>query len=545
MATVIVNGIRIEAHRGETIFDVADRCTDETSAIPRSCDRIGRCKECIVEVLEGGDALSPPTAIEEFLERFRDDKKRLFRLACQAQILRDDADVRVESFKRHLRIATEGRPVPDGFDPWIRVADGGVWCDGRRVADHDGAVLGLALDIGTTTVVGHVVDLADGRTLAREAFENPQQYGGSDVVRRISYDAQYPGQMTRSIIRQANRVLHESAIDPRAIFAVTVAGNTTMRDLFFGLDVKGIGQQPFVSSTQRDVQEGRRESTALRAAAADLGLEVHPAAQVYGLPLVSHHVGSDMAAVLATVSAEAHDGPFMVVDIGTNTEVVLGHGQRLVCASCPAGPAFEGGRVSCGMAASEGAITALRRVDGAWQFEQIGQRVSRGICGSGLVDLLAELRTSGEMDPLGRFLNGTFRLPVLEAASLYFSRADAAELAQAKAANGVGQWMLLRRMGLKIDDIATYYLAGAFAHHLDLERAQRIGLILPVPDERIVRLGNASIEGARGALVSRTCRERIEQLVNRIEHVELEREPDFFEMYAEMMRIQPIPAEGL
>jgi len=545
MAMVILNGQRIEAHPGETLFTIADRCSESAPPIPSSCNRAGRCKECIVEVLEGADALTPPTAHEEFLERFRDEKKRVFRLACQARILRAEGEIRVETFKRHLRIATEGRPVPDAFDPWVRAADGAVFCDGQRLADYAGSVFGLALDVGTTTVVGHVVDLADGRTIAREAFENPQQYGGSDVVHRISYDAGHPGQLTRSIILQTNRVLRESTVDSRTIFAVTVAGNTTMRDLFFGLDVQTVGQQPFVSRTQLEMRAGQRESTALRASAADLGLEVHPAARVYGLPLVSHHVGADMAAVMATIPTDAHEGPFMVVDIGTNTEVVLGVGGRLVCASCPAGPAFEGGRVSCGMTAAQGAITALRRVDGDWRFEQIGPPPCRGVCGTGLVDLLAELRASGEMDPLGRFRDHTFRIPVVTQAGLAFSRSDAAELAQAKAANGVGQWLLCRRMGLKIDDLATYYLAGAFAHHLDLERARRVGLILPVPDERIVRLGNASIEGARGALISRPCRERIEQLVGRIEHVELEREPDFFEMYAEMTRIDPIPADSL
>jgi len=544
MAVVILNGERLEGRPGETIFSVADRSARPSPPIASSCERVGTCKECIVEVVQGSEALSPPTEHEAFLERFAGDQQRVYRLACQARILHADAEIRVESFKRHLKIAMEGQPVPDPPDPWVRQADGAVWCDGERLAEYEGPVRGLALDVGTTTVVGHVVDLTEGRTIAREAFENPQQYGGSDVVHRISYDAVHPGRLTRSIIQQINRVLRESSIDAETIFAVTVAGNTTMRDLFFGLDVQSIGRQPFISITQAEMQAGRRASTALWASAEQLGLAVHPRARVYGLPVISHHVGADMAAVLATIQAECPDDPIMVVDIGTNTEVVLGWKDRWLCASCPAGPAFEGGRVSCGVPAVEGAIVSLRRVGADWRLEKIGSEPERGICGSGLVDVLGELRATGEMDPLGRFRDHTFRIPIVERVGLYFTRADASELAQAKAANGVGQWMLLRRMGLKVSDVATYYLAGAFANHIDLEQARRIGLILPVPDDRIVQLGNASVEGAKGTLISRACRERIERLVRRIEHVELEREPDFFEMFAEMTKIQPIPADG-
>jgi len=543
MATLVLNGERIEIDVGETLFAGADRSARGHRAIASSCERRGTCKECIVEIKSGAGALSERSDHEAFLNRPAEIEGRTFRLACQAKVCCAEAVIEVETFKRHLQIDTSGRSAHYAPDPWVRLSDGAVWRDGRRIAEHTGPIHGLSLDVGTSTVVMDAVDLQTGAVIAQRAFENPQQYGGSDVIHRISYDAVHPGQLHRTIISHVNDALRAMPIDRRSIFAVAVAGNPTMRDLFFGLDVQTIGRKPFISRTQVELEAGRRESTALWAEAGDLNLAVHPKAQVYGLPLISHHVGADMAAVLGTLLPDLPDKPFMVVDIGTNTEVAVGNGGRLLCASCPAGPAFEGGRLSCGMPAADGAITELRRSNGGWEMTRIGNVAPRGICGSGLVDILAELRRSGEMDALGRFGNRTMRIPVCERSGVFFTRSDASQLAQAKAANGVGQAILLRRLGIDASRIDKYFLAGAFANHINLSHARLIGLILPVPDERIVRIGNASIEGAKAVLFSRDCRDRIEEFVRRIEHVELEQEPDFFEQYAEMTQIQPI-AEG-
>jgi uncharacterized 2Fe-2S/4Fe-4S cluster protein (DUF4445 family) len=195
------------------------------------------------------------------------------------------------------------------------------------------------------------------------------------------------------------------------------------------------------------------------------------------------------------------------------------------------------------MPACEGAITAMHRFDDGWRWESIGSVPARGICGSGLVDLLAALRATGEMDELGRFPNGAAQITISDQPPIAFTRHDASELAQAKAANGLGQAVLLRRFGVDVSQIESYYLAGAFANKLNLDNARKIGLILPVPDERVVRIGNASVEGAKAALLSRPCREHIEQRVRKIEHVELEKEPDFFDLFAEMTKLQPIRVE--
>lgn len=543
MATVILDGERIEIEVGQTLFDGADRSVRVGQEIASSCPRVGHCRECLVEVRRGNEALSLPTAAETFLARSDDPNAPAFRLACQARVLQANAVIEVETFKRHLRIVTEGRPVACDIDPWVRkTADGTVWFEDARIGTCEDPIHGAAIDLGTTTVVVDIVDLATGRQVAQHAFENPQKYGGSDVMHRISYDSRQPGQLHQTIIAHLNAALRSSSVPPESIWAMTVAGNPTMRDLFFGLDVQTIGQKPYVSHTQIEYQAGKRSSTAIWATAADLKLATNPAARVYGLPLISNHVGADMAAVLGTLSEDQMAGSFMVVDIGTNTEVVAGKDGRLLCASCPAGPAFEGGRLGCGMPAADGAITELQRLDGTWRMAKIGDVAPRGLCGSGLVDILAELRASGEMDALGRFRDKLPRIAVCESSGLFFTRQDGSELAQAKAANGVGQAVLLRRAGVSLDQLETFFLAGAFANKMNLENARRIGLILPVPDDRIVRIGNASIEGAKAALLNRACRERIEHLVRGIEHVELEQEPDFFELFVEMTKVEPIGA---
>lgn len=553
MPRVILNGKSIEADVGDTLFAVAGSCPNICQEIASSCSGTGSCKECLVEIRDGGDGLTPLTIQESFLAHTCEIGGPRFRLACQARIARQDAAVEVETFKRRLQIVACGRAVACEAAPWIELRGGQVYCDGRPIARHGDSLYGMALDIGTTTVVMNIIDLQNGHLIAQQAFENPQKYGGSDVMHRISYDAVFPGRLCSSIISSVNQVLRTLTIDSRSVLGVTVAGNPTMRDLFFGYDVQSIGQKPYVSRTQIEMQEGKRNSTSVWKTAKELGLAIHPAAPVYGLPLISNHVGADMSAVLVALMDDmglpatlnqsfASSEPFMVIDIGTNTEVVVGAGGRLICASCPAGPAFEGGKLSCGMAAADGAIIELHRHDSQWQFNQIGSGLPRGICGSGLVDVLAELNLSGEMDALGRFRDQAGRIAVCEQSQLYLTRRDASELAQAKAANGVGQLLLLRKLGIPASRISRYYLAGAFANKINLDHARRIGLILPIPDERIIRLGNASIEGAKAVLINRTYRDRIESLVRRIEHIELEQESDFFEQFVETTKFKPIEA---
>jgi uncharacterized 2Fe-2S/4Fe-4S cluster protein (DUF4445 family) len=280
----------------------------------------------------------------------------------------------------------------------------------------------------------------------------------------------------------------------------------------------------------------------------ELGVLVHPRARVWGAPLIACHVGADAASdlvpsgILEAADPATSSGPAMLVDVGTNTEVVITDGRRVLAASCPAGPAFEGGLVRYGMSGSEGAIEAAHLDGAGWVVRTIGDVEPEGICGSGLVDVLAELRRGGAMTPTGAFTGGSPEVVLVPGHGITFSRGDAAQLAQAKAANAVGMRVLLRRLGLAPGDLAALHLAGGFASHLDVPNAQRIGFLPPVPADRVVQQGNASVRGAAALLLSRQARARLETFVGRIEHVELEAEPDFFDLFVDGLRFDPLPS---
>jgi uncharacterized 2Fe-2S/4Fe-4S cluster protein (DUF4445 family) len=412
-----------------------------------------------------------------------------------------------------------------------------------RVRNH---VLGLAVDVGTTTVAFQLVDLLTGRPFAGGALENPQRFGGSDVLARISYERTRPGELRDALRRTLNHELRDlyaaHGVDRHEVYEAVVVGNTTMRDLFFGLDVSPIGEWPYRSTTEAAKRDGASPSTAIERLAHQVGLLVGPRARVIAPPLIASHVGADTAADLVCVDFGSEPGVSMLVDIGTNTEVVLTDGERYLAASCPAGPAFEGGLVRFGMPGADGAIDTLRANGDGFDFTTIGDADPEGFCGSGLVDLLAELRRTGRMSPQGRFGQGEDELLVAPDRRISFSREDASHLAQAKAANACGQRILLRELGIRAQDVDRLYLAGGFANALDVTNAMRIGMLPPVPPERVIRVGNAALRGAEALLLSARRRERLEHVVSRIEHVELEQQPDFFELFVEGCMFDPMAA---
>lgn len=523
-----------------TLFDDADELALQ---VPTSCRRSGRCRECVVEVTAGAELLGPRTDAEEFL---RDP----YRLACQAAIAEPGARVEFAVLRRRLRILTpEPEPRTDPIDPMVRVAGGVVHYGDEPIEPRRGGVYGLAIDLGTTTVVLELVDLESGQTLEVVALENPQRFGGSDVMSRISYDGgPARGELRQAVRKALNRELRDlydrRGIDRREVYEAVVVGNSTMRDIFFGLDVTSIGQRPYRSLTEHALLAGERDTTAIVRQAHELGFKANTRARIWGAPLVASHVGADMAADLVALGIDGlGDEVVAVVDVGTNTEVVVAGGGRLVAASCPAGPAFEGGLVTYGMAGEEGAIESLAlREDGTFAYETIGGVRARGICGSGLIDLLAELVSAGWMGPKGQFADGTHALTVAPDAGITFSRADASALAQAKAANAAGQWIVLRTLGVDPPDVDRLYLAGGFANHVNVEHAIEIGFLAPVPADRVVKAGNAAVRGARELLLSASARERLEQLVRRVEHVELELAPDFFDLFVEGCQFKPLPS---
>jgi uncharacterized 2Fe-2S/4Fe-4S cluster protein (DUF4445 family) len=520
-----------------TLFDDADELA---LVVPTSCRRTGRCRECIVEVKTGAEHLCPPTDAEEFL-------RPPFRLACQAVVDEPGAQVEFGAVRRRLRIVVpELEEHESPIDPKVVVADGIVCWGTDPIEPLHGGVYGVAIDLGTTTVVLALVDLLTGRSVEIVAIENPQRFGGSDVMNRISYDGQRPGELRQAMRKAVNgelRALYQRVgISRREVYEVVVVGNSTMRDIFFDLDVFSIGQRPYRSSTEIELRDGQRESTELLSLAWEVGIKVHPKARVWGPPLIASHVGSDIAADLVATGIGTRAGIEVLVDVGTNTEVVVAGKGRILVASCPAGPAFEGGEVTYGMQASDGAIEAVRLgADGVFQLETIGDAPPLGLCGSGLIDLIAELRRTGRMSPKGVFADRSYSLEVAPEQGITFSRADASALAQAKAANSVGQWILLRELGVDPRDVDRLYLAGGFATYVDLANAIEIGFLAPVPEERVVKVGNASLEGARQLLVSASARERLHGLVREIEHVELETTPDFFELFVDGCQFKPLP----
>jgi uncharacterized 2Fe-2S/4Fe-4S cluster protein (DUF4445 family) len=406
---------------------------------------------------------------------------------------------------------------------------------------------GIALDLGTTTVAMRLYDLETGALVASQSFENPQRFGGSDIMARIHYDTHHKGRLLqRTLLGYLTQAIEKFPVPPASIVEMTVAANTTMRDLFFGLDVHSVGQKPYRSSTEHDLRAGKRTTTALETEAKRLRLPIQPEARVYGLPLLGSHVGADAAACLLATGLAEREGVSVVMDIGTNTEILMGNRKRIVVASCPAGPAFEGGGVLCGMPGLDGAIERVAIAeDGRVSLQVIGDGVPQGICGSGLVDLLSELLRTGRMNAQGRFSEGVERFVVDPANDIFFTEADVNELAQAKGANVAGLRIAAGVFGIPLEDVERFYLAGGFARHLDLDAGRRIGLLPPLADGKLVPVGNASLEGASRILLSESYRRELEALASKVEHIELETHEAFFDFFVEGCQFVPIGAEVL
>ena len=542
MSPVFLNSKRLDSKKDDSLFDFADSLSIR---VPTSCGRTGECHECIVEVRRGASALTPLTESEKFL-------RGNYRLACQALVADPSADIEFSVLRRQPRILTSGtrrdvelRPAymrgDDGESVVFNGPEGPVTVDTFRRA-----IYGIAADLGTTTVVLNLVDLESGETVYTASFENPQRFGGSDIMNRISYDGgpdagELQAVMVSSINFEIGEMVRALKIRRRQIYEIVAVGNTTMREIFFGIDVQSIGTRPYKSSVEDEFRASKRPTTALSTTAARLGLRIHPKATVYGGPLIASHLGADVAADLLALGMEDRTDPVILVDVGTNTEVVVGYNGKLLAASCPAGPAFEGGEVTYGMPGYDGAIEKVAINDrGLAESRVIGDVEPIGICGSGLIDLLAELRRTGMMDELGKFDDGSGEYEFSESNNLTLSRADISALAQAKAANYCGQAIVLREYGLPIDEFEKLYLAGGFANYVDASNAIDIGFIANMPLDRVEKIGNAALEGATIMLLSTPKREEIEKLTATIEHVELETAPDFFDFFVEGCLFKPM-----
>ena len=537
--TITCDGQTYQLTPGKTVFDYAD---DLTVQVPTSCFRTGQCHECIVEIKRGMDSLQPPNEAEAFL---RDN----YRLACQAVVLDVEADIEFAPLRRTPRILTHTIRIESEapeLNPRVTHRDGVVYYNDESIDRYRGHLYGLALDIGTTTVVANLVDLENGETVSVSSFENPQRFGGSDIMNRISYDGEFQGELRRSLIAALNSEIMEMCerhnFVRQEIYEIVIAGNTTMRDILFKQDVQSIGQKPYKSLIEHEYREGKRSTTSLLEKARRLGIRSNPKAMVYSLPLIASHVGADVAADLVSIDIPSQDEIVMLVDVGTNTEVVVGNAKRMVAASCPAGPAFEGGGIEYGIPAYPGAIESVKWNNNQFHCETIDGETPHGLCGSGLISLLAELRRNNQMSPKGVFAERKQRImSVLPEHGITFSREDASNLAQAKAANYCGQYIVLRHFGCAPEEVKTLFLAGGFANYVNLQDAIEIGFLAPVPEANVVKLGNAAVAGATAVLLSDEKRADIEAFVNNIEHIELETTPDFFDVFVEGCQFKPMP----
>ena len=540
MPAVTINGIRLDVAAGGSLFDAAAQAGVR---VPTSCIAQGKCKECIVEVTDGMELLAPRTIHERHL-------KGEFRLSCQCRVVADDGVIECHTMRRgHMRIERHALNLPVThvkmpLDPAV-TREGGRIVDrisGRVLDESGGPIHGLAMDLGTTTVVVRLINLETGELVADASFENPQRFGGSDVMSRIHYDSEHKGKLLRrTLAGYLTHAIEEFPIDPKTIYEVVVVGNSTMRDIFFRQNVYSIGQNPYRSITELEMADGKRTTTSLTETGRRCLLPIHPEARVYGLPIVSGHVGADAAACMLAVGLGDEERLVAIMDIGTNTELILGNKDRILAASCPAGPAFEGGAIACGMPGLDGAIEDVSLSDaGEFTLGVIGDGAPEGICGSGLVELMSELLRTGRMNGMGRFDNDVDRFTLDRAHDIYFLESDVNELAQAKGANVAGLQVVFSRYGIQFDDVDVFYLAGGFGRHLKKDASKRIGLIPNLPDSSIVQIGNAAIEGACIALLSVARRDALEALVRRVEHCRLETHPDFFEFFVEGCQFKPV-----
>jgi uncharacterized 2Fe-2S/4Fe-4S cluster protein (DUF4445 family) len=536
--TLTINGRTGQATAGSSLFDHAERWGIR---VPTSCQKQGKCKECMVEVAEGMDCLSAPTEHERHL-------KGNFRLSCQCHVAADAGQVRCHTMRRgQMRIERHAVGLPGSnrrmeLDPAVTRDGDRILIDGVEVDRSTGPIHGLAMDLGTTTIVLRLMNLETGEPIADASFENPQRFAGSEVMSRILYDSEHPGKLLmRTLAGYLSHAIEEFPVDPKSIYEMVVVGNSTMRDLFFRKNVYSIGQSPYRSITEIEMAEGERTTTSLTETGRRCLLPIHPKARVYGAPVIGGHVGADAAACMLAADLAHEDRLIAIMDIGTNTELIVGNKHRILAASCPAGPAFEGGAIACGMPALEGAIEEVALDGGgAFQLGVIGGGAPQGVCGSGLVELMSELIRTGRMNAMGRFRDGADRITLDQEHDIFILESDVNELAQAKGANVAGLHVVAGNYGIEFDDIEVFYLAGGFGRRLNVEAAKRIGLIPNLPESRIVQAGNAAIEGASIALLSSRKRRELEELVRRVEHCRLETHPCFFDFFVEGCQFKPI-----
>jgi uncharacterized 2Fe-2S/4Fe-4S cluster protein (DUF4445 family) len=596
---LLFNERAVRVPYGVTLFDAASW---NGIAIDSTCGGHGTCKKCRVRIADDAPA---PTSLD--IRAYTAGELRDgWRLACRTLATRDTV-VEVPPLTTRPKAATVGvgrqvilRPAVqkrylelaepdladqasdlervlaqlDDLEPraelpvlrtlgrTLRAADykvTAVVVDDVLIAvepgDTTGRRFGIAFDLGTTTVVATLLDLGTGTPAAVAATLNKQQPFGADVITRISATMMDPGALDKlqalaqeTLAELAAAVCAEAGVGPHEVYEVALAGNATMTHLVLGIDPEPLGMAPFIMATRLFPE----------VLAADLGLPVHPRARAVLFPAFGAYVGGDINAGLLASGMDRDARVRLFVDIGTNCEIVLGNREWLLATAAPAGPAFEGAAIRCGMRAADGAIEVVTMTPDELTMKVIGDAEPLGLCGSGLVDAVTGLVRLGLLDSSGRFVPeeeagalaaglagrltsiGQERVFVLHwrgAAedSIYLSQRDVRELQFAKAAIATGWHILLEEAGLTQADVKQVLLAGSFGSYLSPAAAIRIGLVPKVPVQRVVPAGNVAGEGAKMALLSLRERAGGLALLEEVRYVELSDRADFNDRFVEQL----------
>jgi uncharacterized 2Fe-2S/4Fe-4S cluster protein (DUF4445 family) len=587
-------GRRVQVGAGTTLLAAAQSAGVELQSV---CGGVGTCGGCKVRVAVG--AVSPATATENH-EMSREEMAAGYRLACQAIAV---SDVRVDippgSLSAPQRVQVEGQELNVKLDPVVfavevkvappslsdlrsdlsrlnsalapRNGEVEVPCEvlaglpetlrvqhwaarlalrkvGSRcrvvgVLPPRSRMFGLAVDVGTTKLAAYLIDIENGQTVAQKGVVNPQVAYGEDVISRISFSNQDPaGQnvMQSKLIEATNHLAadlcSEAGAVPQQIVDAVVVGNTVMHHLFAGLPVQQLGIAPFVPVV----------SDALEIPAEQIGLALSCGALIYMPPNIAGYVGADHVAMLLGSGIHQSARTVIAIDIGTNTEITLAFRGRLLSCSCASGPAFEGAHIQHGMRAASGAIERVRIIDGEVHTHTIGGVPPVGICGSGIVDAVAEMLYAGVLDNRGNFRRDSTLVHPSEgqnkfvlvparatghASDIAVTRSDVNEIQLAKAAIRTGIEILLREVGIDSADIDEVVIAGAFGSYLDIRSAVQLGMFPPLAQERFHQIGNGAGSGARQMLISGDQRRTAERIARQIEYVELTNHPAFSERF--------------
>jgi uncharacterized 2Fe-2S/4Fe-4S cluster protein (DUF4445 family) len=570
---------------GTTIFDAASW---NGVAIDSTCGGHGTCKKCKVKVVSGD---APITAIDP--RAFSPDELRAgWRLACRATT-HEDLTVEVPPLQtrpkaalvgvgRHviLRPAVQKRYLElseptledqlsdlervlaamDDVEPRIpleivrtlgkTLRDANwkvtaVLADDELIAVEPGDTsarrYAIAFDLGTTTVVATLLDLETGVPKAVASILNAQQPFGADVISRISATMMDPTALD-TLQRHAHETLQqltdevcaEGDVDPNEVYETVVTGNVTMIQIALGIDPEPLSMAPFTIVARRMPA----------ARASDFGLRVHERAPAVLFPALGAYVGPDIVAGILATGLTLDRRIRLFIDVGTNSEIVLGSSAKALATAAPAGPAFEAAQIRCGMRAADGAIEGVKIRDGEIELTVIGDVAPVGLCGSGLVDAVAELVGAGMLDHSGRFiLEASDRFGKIGEENvfylsddIYLSQRDVRELQFAKASIATGWTILCKDMGIEPEDVAQVLLGGSFGSYLTAASAVKIGLVPKLPLTRIVAAGNVAGEGAKIVALSVTERAAASAVLDEVEYVELSGRTDFNDLFIDQLK---------